>query len=301
MTITSNFIEKIKTILQDYPRNHSVNSLRNAFALLEKARKLSGIDSNMAAFLSITAEEEAVASIFLTLKQLGYDGADKINHRNHIHKAAFYPFCQALTHTFELFEKNKPQLVIDQNSDNPRLYVRFFVEDFEGKSFIAQPDVPFGFTIRNEVCIEYFENNLKHYFGDHFEKLKKWLSNAANKRNRILYASPNGIPKVQFNDAEKYFDEYERKINTLMLLYFLIAPYREKQAFVQQALHGFVKMLGKVPDEEKLLGMIENMEEAPVSFNFDLNTGKMKGFKINSSVIEQIEFTENKVNIKVAG
>ncbi len=283
MTITSDFTNKVKAILEDYPRNHAVNSLRNAFSLLAKARKFYEIDSNIAVFLSITAEEEAVSSIFLALKQLGYDGSDKINHRNHIHKAAFYPFCQALTKTFELFEKNSPQLVIDKTEKYPRLFVRFFVEDFDGKSFVARPDVPFGFTIRTDISIEYFEENLKHFFGEHFEKLKNWLSNAANKRNQVLYASPGGIPKVKFNDVEKYFHEYERKINTLMLLYFLIAPYKEKQIFVQQALHAFVKMLGKVPNEEKLLEMIENIDEALIGCNFNLNTGKMTGVEIKGS------------------
>lgn len=297
--MTSNFTEKVRAILEDYPRNHSINSLRNAFVLLEKARDFQELDGNIAVFCAITAEEEAVSSIFLALKQLGYDGSDKINHRNHIHKAAFYPFCQALTKTFELFEKNKPQIVIDQKSNKPKLFLRFFVEDFAGKSLAAQPDVPFGFTIKNDVSLEYFENNLKDFFGEHFETLKKWLSNAANKRNRILYASPNGIPKVQFDNAEKYFNEYEKRINALMLLYFLIAPYKEKQLFVQQALHAFVRMLGKMPDEEKLLEMIEDIEKAPISYNFNLNNGKMKGIEINSSAIEKIIFTENEVKIKI--
>ncbi len=225
MAITPEFIEKVKCILEDYPKNHSINSLRNAFSLLSRDRELSGIDSNTAVFLAITAEEEAVSSIFLALKQLGYDGSDKINHHNHVHKAAFYPFCQALSKSFEVFEKRSPQLVIDKESELPRLFVRFFVENFDGKSFVARPDVPFGFTIRNDAYLEYFEENLKHFFGEHYERLKNWLSNAANKRNLILYASPGGIPKVKFNNADKYFNEYQSKINTLMLLYFLIAPY----------------------------------------------------------------------------
>ena len=251
MTIPSEFIEKIKCILEDYPRDHSINSLRNAFDLLSRAKKLSDIDSNAAVFLAITAEEEAVSSIFLALKQLGYDCSDKINHRNHIHKVAFYPFCQALSKSFEVFEKCTPQLVIDKEFEHPILFLRFFVEDFDGKSLVARPAVPFGFSIKNDICLEYFEDNLKLFFGEHFEKLKKCLKDVANKRNQVLYASPNGIPKVKFNDAKKYFYEYENKINALMLLYFLIAPYKEKQIFVQQALHAFVKMLGEVPDEKK--------------------------------------------------
>ncbi len=299
MTITPEFTEKVRAILEEYPKSHSVNSLRNSLVLLSKAKEFVEIDGNIAAFLSITAEEEAVSSIFLCLKQLGYDGADKINHWNHIHKAAFFPFCQALTHTFELFNKNRPQLAIDRTHENPRLFIRFFVEDSDGKSFVAKSDVPFGFAIRNENGIDYFDKNLKIFFGKHFSKLKKWLVNAANKRNRVLYATPSGIPNVQFSDTEKFFAEYERKINTMMLLYFLIAPYKEKQIFIQQALHAFVKMLGKIPQEDKLLEIINDKDQEPVSLNIDLNTGKIKGFEIQSSAIEHIEFKENEVTVKI--
>ena len=83
-----------------------------------------------------------------------------------------------------------------------------------------------------------------------------------------------------------------------MLLYFLIAPYRKKQVFVQQALHTFVKMIDKVPDEDKLLELIENIEKAPIGYRFNLNTGKMTGIEINNSAIKEIEFTTNTVDIK---
>jgi len=84
-----------------------------------------------------------------------------------------------------------------------------------------------------------------------------------------------------------------------MYLYFLIAPYKEKQLFVQQALHAFVRMLNKVPDEEKLMRMIEEKGEAPIGYNFDLNEGKMKGIRINNSAIEAVEFTDKAVSFKV--
>jgi hypothetical protein len=162
---------------------------------------------------------------------------------------------------------------------------------------LATPDVPFGFTIRNDVKVEDFEDNLKHYFGKEYEGLEKWLKNEANLRNRILYATPNGIPKVEITDPEKYLNDYEQKINTIMLLYFLIAPYKEQQIFVQQALHAFVKMIGKVPNEDKLLEMIESIEPAPVACEVNLNTGKMVGIQVDGSVIKEVEYKENEIKI----
>jgi len=190
MITNTEFIHSLHNILENYPRDHSVNSLRHAFVLFSKAKKFSDIDSNTAVFLSITAEEEAVSSIFLALKKLGYDASDKINHYNHIHKAAFYHFCQALAQTFHIFEKNSPQLVLDSEAEFPRLYIKFFIKNFDGNPLVVKPDVPFGFTIKNEVTIEYFEKKLQRYFGENYEKLVNWLKKEANRRNQILYASP---------------------------------------------------------------------------------------------------------------
>jgi hypothetical protein len=299
MPINKEFIEKVRAFLDIYPKSHSLNSLKNAYNLLDKARKYQGNDDSISLFCAITAVEEAVSSIFLALKHLGYDSADKINHFNHIHKSAFYPFCKALVFSFELFNNSKPQLAIDKNGKYPKLFIRFFVENFNGESFLATPEVPFGFTISNDVKIEDFENNLKNYFGEEYEGLEKWLKNEANLRNRILYATPNGIPKVEITDPEKYLNDYEQKINTIMLLYFLIAPYKEKQIFVQQALHAFVKMIGKIPNEAKLLEMIESIEPAPVECKINLNTGKIVGIQIDGSVIKEVEYKENEIKEQI--
>ena len=299
MPISKNFIEKVRAFLDIYPKSHSINSLKNAFNLFNKAKKFQGVDDNISLFCSITAVEEAVSSIFLALKHLGYDASDKVNHFNHIHKSAFYPFCKSLVKSFELFNNNEPQLAIDKKGKYPKLHIRFFVENFDGEKLLATPDVPFGFTISNDTSIEDFEDNLKHYFGDEYEKLEKWLKNAANLRNRVLYASPSGVPKVKITDPEKYLSDYEQKLDTIMLIYFLIAPYKKKQVFIQQALHAFVKMLGKMPNEEKLLEMIENIEAAPVAYEINLNTGKLKGVQIDGSAIQEIQFTDNEINIKI--
>ncbi len=299
MPISKEFIEKVRAFLDVYPKSHSLNSLRNALNLLDKAKKYQGNDDNISLFCAITAVEEAVSSIFLALKHLHYDSADKINHYNHIHKSAFYPFCKALVFSFELFNKNKPQLAIDKNSKHPRLLIRFFVENLNGESLVATSDLPFGFTIKNDSGIEDFESNLKHYFGKEYEGLKKWLEKEANLRNRILYASPSGIPKVEITDPKRYLSDYEQKVNTIMLLYFLIAPYKEKQVFVQQALHAFVKMIGKIPNEDKLLEMIDDIEPAPIACEINLNTGKMVGVQIDGSVIKEVEYKENEIKIKI--
>jgi hypothetical protein len=288
--ISTEFFEKVEQILENYPRNHSVNSLRNAFDSLSRAKKIQDIDANMAYFLALTAEEEAVSAIFLALKQLGYNGALQVSHRNHIHKTAFYPFCQAVYSSFSIFKNCNPQIVIDKKSPNHRLFIKFFVQETNKESYVATPDVPFGFSIKSDDSFENFESNLKKYFGDDYLELNKWLSNAANRRNKILYASPIGIPKVESKNLNNFIEKQQGKIKNLMLLYFLIAPYTEKQVFIQQALHAFIKMIGKIPNEDKLLELIENIDEAPIGCTVDLNTGNIKNIEIDSSVVDKLPF-----------
>jgi hypothetical protein len=293
MSLDEKFIIKVRDLLEKYPKNHSSNALRNAFGLLERAKRLAEIDSNASVFLAITAEEEAVSSIFLALKHLRYDCADKLKHHNHVHKSAFVPFCEALSNIFSLFNKSNPQVTIDTERKIPRLFLKLTMFDFNGNPLLAKPDVPFGFTVDSDMPVDTFENALKKYFGEHYQKLNKWLEKAANKRNMVLYASPSGIPKVKIENPDAYFMEYENKLNHLMLLYFLIAPYREKQLFVQQALYAFVKMIGQVPNEDKLMEMIEDIGRAPVGLTVDLNEGKMT--KLTD---KQIELTANEITFK---
>ena len=160
MPISEDFISKVREFLEIYPKSHSLNSLKNAFTLFEKAKIHLGTDDNISLFCAITAVEEAVTAIFLCLKHKGYDGSEKINHHNHVHKAAFYPFCKALTFSFQTFNNMKPQIAIDREGEFPRLYIRFFIQNQEGKSFTGTSDTPFGFTISNETSLEYFESNL---------------------------------------------------------------------------------------------------------------------------------------------
>ena len=45
--------------------------------------------------------------------------------------------------------------------------------------------------------------------------------------------------------------------------------------------------------------MIDNIEEAPIVYDIDLNLGQMNGVKINSSAIKEIIFTDNEMFIIV--
>jgi len=164
------------------------------------------------------------------------------------------------------------------------------VQGLNNQNLVARPNVPFGFSIKVDNKYDYFADSLQQFFGNDYSELNKWLKNTANLRNELLYASPKGIPKVQSNNLGKFLERQTNRVNSLMLLYFLIAPYKEKQTFVQQVLHGFIKMIGKIPDETKLEELITNIDKAPIGYTVDLNSGKMKGIEIDRSIIEKITF-----------
>lgn len=75
----------------------------NALHHLERAKKISDIDPEMSAFRAIIAEEEAATAFFITLKQLGYERAKKLNHRDHQFKAGLFPFITAVHHQIHNF------------------------------------------------------------------------------------------------------------------------------------------------------------------------------------------------------
>lgn len=75
-------------------KRRSAHSAQHAVYHLNKAWQLREVDSQMAAFRAITAEEEAATAVFLVLREKGYAGADRINFRDHLAKQALYPFVE---------------------------------------------------------------------------------------------------------------------------------------------------------------------------------------------------------------
>src|SRR4030042_2912383 len=64
----------------------------NALRHLDKAWRLRATDTEMSMFRAITAEEEVATALFLSLKRRHYVGANRLKHRDHVHKNAVIPF-----------------------------------------------------------------------------------------------------------------------------------------------------------------------------------------------------------------
>lgn len=93
-------------------------------------------------------------------------------------------------------------------------------------------------------------NGQKYDFSEHLDKFVsdknarsfcKYSNDQAKIRNKILYASNQGIPSVQLTEGN--LKRKEEIIISFITVYLLIAQYDERQLFVQQALDVFVKIL----------------------------------------------------------
>ena len=91
------FDNKCVEILNDLPVVKSRNCFRSAINHLNQAEKLFEIDSSMAAFRCITAEEEAATGLMLLLQDMQYANAVHLKPRTHAHKVAEIVFFSILT------------------------------------------------------------------------------------------------------------------------------------------------------------------------------------------------------------
>jgi hypothetical protein len=70
-----------------------------------------------------------------------------------------------------------------------------------------------------------------------------------NLRNRVLYASPQGVPEIEGNGEALVLRRRDSVFGAL-IVFLLIEQTSERQLFAQQCLSSFLKMLGKLPMAE---------------------------------------------------
>ena len=228
------------------------HSARNAISHIKKAWLLKEVDKEMSVFRAITAEEEAATAIFHSLKRHNYKGANRINYRKHVHKAALSPFLRAIRSFFDTCKNeylSDPELAIDFEEKNPKFRLRFTLKIPDKDSVYVYPDPPLNWTIK--------VNDIICYFSDEFKKIAEkenvvsiidYIKELANKRNRILYSSEKGIPGIS-GTIDGFLKRKTELIFLFLTIFLLIDTYKEHQSFVQQALNSFLRMLGKLPKD----------------------------------------------------
>lgn len=241
----SSFDSHCIEMLNALPNRHSRHCFRSALNHLERAEKLFEIDSVMACFRCITAEEEAAAGLMHCLKEKSYDNAAGLKPRDHKHKSAVIVLFSILG-DFVGKELIGSGVVVDlsvcEEGDGKRLKLSFEVPDNNQMvTFFSDPPLNVQLMVEGRK-FSYRQQIYMHLEKKGQSKMKDHLIELANFRNKLLYAGPAGFPS-EIKVEEKFLGAYKSRVMAMLRAYLLVAPYKEKQIFAQDSLDVFLSMV----------------------------------------------------------
>jgi len=247
----SGYAKRLETVLGKL-NGRVKHSGKNAFDHVRKAWALRSIDPAMAAFRAITAEEEAATALIVALKQRQYPNADKINFRNHDHKASIGALISVLS--TEVFSKigHKPRVLLSENPNPLFARIQIDLNELMGISGqepqFAEPQLPLDFTLGDrDGSIKDLASEFRDFAGERGHKAaKEFIKSEANLRNQILYATDSGIPRVAIKDD--FILVRKDRVLTILTIAVMIAQTSDHQAFVLQCLGIILHRLEKIDE-----------------------------------------------------
>ncbi len=211
----------------------------------------------MSAIRAINAEEEAATALILALKHRRYPGAERLSQRRHDHKAAFTALFSALRPVAfregDIVEEYI--LRLDKDSVPPRFELLLDASKITGKKGFFQPDHPLNFTISRtgvdelhdapsiwNLPVHDFEDEL-HSFASKAgqQKFDKHINAEANIRNKIFYASDDGIPGISIEKG--FLEQRLKRVFTLVVIAMIILQTPTLQLFAAQCIESILKAL----------------------------------------------------------
>lgn len=225
---------------------------RNAIAHLRTAAAIVETDPAMALYRMITAEEEAATAVFSALKHRGYDGADRLLLRDHGFKNALHPFLMAVRRSFPSFPAKSYVFLPNEIAEPAR--VQLWLPQAPKNYF--EPIPPLHFSLQFEAIQQQFAGELDSVARlNKAETIKAHVNKRANLRNRIIYAAPNGIPSVIYDDKFIRSMKNQRAIVfRILTIYLLVEPHAKHQDFVQICLNAFLSMMERVNPRKRKSG-----------------------------------------------
>jgi hypothetical protein len=242
--------QEVKNIVEEQAKGLVKSCAKNAIRHLEKAWDIKDIDPEMSIFRAITAEEEAATSIFIALKEKGYENASKIKLKNHTYNNGISPFFLAISQfmadasRFQWFPFKHYNLIVKSSEVPKKLELSFVLLNDVG----AMPIPPLNFSIKKNNKLYHFENELNEITsGESRDQFIKHIKQLANLRNCLIYANHEGIPTVN-SEIEGHLRLRKKIVFNFLRVLCLIFPYSQKASFVQQALNAYLKMLGDIQE-----------------------------------------------------
>lgn len=243
----SPFDSHIIAALEASKKSHARESMRSAIEHLRLAEPLFASDVSMAVFRCITAVEEAASSLMLLIQEKGYPRAAELRRTDHLFKNAMLPFIRIL--------HGRAVRVASQQNFHIELVVHQSLQQALGMAVTVQhPDGSSSLVpINPPLALLLSEDGLgidKALDVDAFIKregaasVSAYLKQEANLRNRLLYASPAGIPRIAIDHA-KYFPAKQQAVRTMLCAYLLMEPFGQ-QPTITHALNSYLDLIGMV-------------------------------------------------------
>lgn len=224
---------------------------RSALLHLEMAAKISEIDPMMAVFRSVCAEEEAATALILSLRNLRYKGADKIQFKSHQDKQAIIVFILAVKSWYVSFH-NESLLGFDTLRLHPcqvgkRKAFGIHVP-IQGTSKSAFIEPPLSLETKNGlrwVDVIFDGVNAISAKGG-FGKFPELIKERANFRNQILYASEKSLPGWD-GEINSYIFNQAGMVGSLIRALGLIDPWSppkyQHSKLVEACIEVFLKLM----------------------------------------------------------
>lgn len=246
----SDFHIKCVELMNAAPETHATHCFRSALRHLEKAAVLADIDKEMSAFRVITAEEEAASGLMRALREMNYPGTEAMNVQNHQHKHAVFPFLRIVFLFFSqsLASPFKNFCLHIQEIDGARRLTVGLPLTIGGVDNMIWPHPPLDIfvSMAGTGSAPEFEEQMDEYMqAQGGVTIRAFLKEEANTRNTLLYASPNGYPRLEAL-AENAFVERQNRVMAMINVFLLIYPYPKHQAFVSHAISVFNKLIDQL-------------------------------------------------------
>ena len=228
--------------------SHGMQCARSAIHHLNRAWRIRDLDLGMALFRCLTAEEEAATAVFLALKSRKYEGASRLRHRSHRDKSAVVPFFQAVSAKLEIVTAEmEPMIVLDERGTTPHLRVRIAYAHPGLPTKWAYQEPPLHFSLRVNDELHDFRDELRELACSvGVDDINAHIDEQKNLRNKILYATPEGVPDIE-GDGEAMILRRREFVFGSLSVFLLIEQTAERQIFAQQCLDSFLKMLDELP------------------------------------------------------
>jgi hypothetical protein len=239
---------RIVALLRREPEDWTRKSFDAAFIHLSLAHRLKDIDPSMAIFRAITAEEEAATGLLRALQSRGYANPGELLPKDHLQKAAVYPYLRAIAKHTSYLRMNgikDVRLVIPRYDEKPRLQLALLL-DGENDGIIVCPDPPFNLRIREGgEAVDYQKYFRELISPSGFDDIRNYLNIKKNKRNLLLYASPQGLIEPGPVSDSTLLD-YRHRVMTILKAALLLWPYKDVQPFAQEAVRSFLGLAGRL-------------------------------------------------------